>query len=119
MPSSPDWRKRRTLVGGVNGGVAGVNTMVDSKDVDDEGFAVFVRSVILVVWVDRRRWISIVGSGRDLPGNEPVPVLERAGRPVRRQGRQVDDGVSAFGDGLRAAVVVEVGAGEAGVGRVD
>jgi hypothetical protein len=30
----------------------------------------------------------------------------------------VDDGVGAFGDGLRAAVLVEVGAGEAGVGRV-
>ena len=53
----------------------------------------------------------------DPPGNLAVPVLEGAGRPVRRQGCNVDDGVGAFGDGLRAAVVVEVGAGEAGVGR--
>src|SRR5215470_1255791 len=44
-----------------------------------------------------------------------MPVLEGAGRPVRWQGCQADDRVGAFGDGLRAAVVVEVGAGEAGV----
>ena len=47
-----------------------------------------------------------------------MSVLEGAGRPVRGQGGQVNDRVGAFSDGLRAAMVVEIGAGEAWVGRV-
>ena len=58
-------------------------------------------------------------SAQLLPGNGAVAVLEGAGRPVCGQGCQVDDYVRAFGDGLGAAVVVEIGAGVAGVGRVD
>jgi hypothetical protein len=42
-----------------------------------------------------------------------MPVLEGAGRPVRWQGGQVDDCIGTFGDGLCAAVGVEVGAREA------
>ena len=58
-------------------------------------------------------------SAQPLPGNGAVAVLEGAGRPVCGQGGQVDDHVCAFCDRLRAAVVVEIGAGVAGVGRVD
>ena len=47
-----------------------------------------------------------------------MPVLEGAGRAVWWQGCQADDCVGSFGDGLRAAIAVEFGAGEAGVGRV-
>jgi quercetin 2,3-dioxygenase len=53
-----------------------------------------------------------------LPGNGAVPVLEGAGRPVGWQGRQRDDGVGTLGNGLGAAMIVEVGAGETRIGRV-
>ena len=56
---------------------------------------------------------------RRLPVHCAGPVDEGAGRAVRVDGGQLDDGVGALGNGIGAAATVEVGGGETGVGGVD
>jgi hypothetical protein len=58
-------------------------------------------------------------AGTGLPGHRPVAVAERAGRGVRADGRHRHDDLRSLGDGLVAAVAVQVGSGEAGLDRVD
>src|SRR5262249_19212233 len=53
------------------------------------------------------------------PRDGSVAILEGAGRAGLGQGREVHDRVRALGHRLGSAVVVEVGSGEARVGRVN
>ena len=49
----------------------------------------------------------------------PTPSCALHGAGGRTDRGEHDDGVGSLGDGLGAAVLVEVGGGEAGVGAVD
>src|SRR5271156_5565223 len=53
------------------------------------------------------------------PRLRTLGVKEAAGRSVAGQERQVNRRGCPFGDGLISAMAVEVGGGEAGIGRID
>jgi hypothetical protein len=60
-----------------------------------------------------------LATGIGLPGDGAVLVLEGPGRTVRAEGSQPDRDDGGLLDGTVAAVVVEVGGCEAGVGGVN